>query len=67
MPEEEWTSSRPRTSRHSDCMQEVGEIYYVDHNGDFWDEVLDKKLDGEGARNTRLDEIEQLYAHGVSE
>ena len=43
------------------------EINHVDHNGEFWDEISHKKLDEEGVRNPRLDEIRQFYTHGVYE
>ena len=39
----------------------------MDHSGEFWDEVSQKKLDDKGVRSARLDEIKQLYAHGVYE
>ena len=39
----------------------------MDHNREFWDEVSHKKLDDAGARNARLEEIKQFYAHGVYE
>ena len=37
----------------------------MDHNGEFWDEVTHKKLDDEGVRSARLDEIKQLCVHRV--
>ena len=43
---------------HAGCV----EIEYMDHKGEFWDEVSHKKLDGEGVRNARLDEIKQITA-----
>ena len=44
-----------------------GEIYHMDQNGEFWNEVSHKKLDDTGLRKARLDEIKQCYAHGVYE
>lgn len=44
-----------------------GEMHYMDHSGELWDEVSHKKLDDAGVRNARLEAIEQFYAHGVYE
>ena len=46
------------------CRMHTGDggIHYMDHNGEFWDEVSHKKLDDEGVRNARPDEIKQFYS-----
>ena len=35
-------------------------VYYVDTEGQYWDEISNKKLDKEGVIAARLDEIQQV-------
>ena len=39
----------------------------MDHNGECSGEGSHKKADSEGVMNARLDEIKELYSHGVHE
>ena len=41
------------------------EIYYMDHQGNFWDEVSGNPLNSEEVIAARLDEIKQLHSHDV--
>ena len=41
------------------------QVYYVDSNGECWDEITNKKLNQEGVRKARLDEMKQIYQHNV--
>jgi len=41
------------------------EIYYMDHEGSFWDEVSGNRLNSEEVVAARLDEIKQLHSHHV--
>ena len=43
------------------------EIYYVDHQGNFWDEMSGKKLNSEEVIAARLDEIKHLHSYDVYE
>ena len=43
------------------------EIYYMDHNGDFWDEMSGKQLNSEEVIAARLDEIKHLHSYDVYE
>ena len=42
-------------------------VYYIDSEGQFWDEVSNKLLDKEGVIAARLDEIQQIRHHNVYE
>ena len=42
-------------------------VYYMDSEGEFWDEVSNKKLNKNGVIAARLDEIKQVHTHGVYE
>ena len=37
----------------------------MDSNGEYWDEITQKKLDQEGVRKARLDEMKQIHQHDV--
>ena len=41
------------------------EIYYLDHEGNFWDEVSGNQLNSDEVIKARLDEIKQLHQHDV--
>ena len=41
------------------------EIYYMDQNGDFWDDVSGARLNKKKIQEARLEEIKQLYKHKV--
>ena len=43
------------------------EIYYMDHNGDFWDEMSGKQLNSDEVIAARLDEIKHLHSYDVYE
>ena len=43
------------------------EIYHLDHEGQYWDEMSGKMLNQEEAIAARLDEIKQLHVHDVYE
>ena len=40
-------------------------VYYIDSEGQFWDEVSNTLLDREGVIAARLDEIQQIRNHNV--
>ena len=41
------------------------EIFYMDQNGDFWDDVSGARLNKQKIKEARLEEIKQLYKHRV--
>lgn len=41
------------------------EVYYMDHEGKFWEEVSGDQLSSEELIVARLDEIKQLHSHEV--
>ena len=38
---------------------------YADHLGQYWDEVSGDKLDEQGVRKAREEEMEEIYKHQV--
>ena len=40
-------------------------VYYVDSEGQYWDEISNKLLDREGVIAARLDKIQQIRNHDV--
>ena len=40
-------------------------VYYVDTDGQYWDEISNKKLEKDGVIAARLDEIQQIKNHNV--
>ena len=42
-------------------------FYYIDSEGQYWDEISNKLLDKEGVIAARLDEIQQIRHHNVYE
>ena len=38
-------------------------VYYIDSEGQYWDEISNKLLDREGVIAARLDEIQQIRNH----
>ena len=42
-------------------------IFYMDSDGEYYDEITNKKLNRNGVIATRLDEIKQVHSHGVYE
>ena len=42
-------------------------IYYMDSEGEFWDEISNKKLNKNGVIAARLIEIKRVHSHGVYE
>ena len=42
-------------------------IYYMDSQGEYWDEISNKKPNQNGVIAARLDEIRQVHSHGVYE
>ena len=45
--------------------EESMQVYYIDSNGNYWDEITQKQLDQEGVRRARLDEMRQIHQHKV--
>jgi hypothetical protein len=45
----------------------IGELYYVDSFGNYWDEFTNRRLDNEGVRKARLEELRQVHMHKVCE
>ena len=43
----------------------VGELYYVDSFGNYWDEITNRRLDNEEVRKARLEELRQVHMHKV--
>ena len=39
------------------------QVYYIEPNGDHWDEIRQKKPDQAGVRNARLEEMTQIHQH----
>lgn len=42
-------------------------VYYMDSEGEFWDEISKKKLNKNGVIAARLEEIKQVHPHGAYE
>ena len=43
------------------------EIYYLDHHGNFWDEMSGKQLNYDEVVAARLDEIKHIHSYDVYE
>ena len=43
----------------------IGELYYVDSFGNYWDEITNRRLDNEEVRKARLEELRQVHMHKV--
>ena len=43
----------------------IGELYYVDSFGNYWDEITNRRLDNEEVQKVRLEELRQVHMHKV--
>ena len=43
----------------------IGELYYVDSFGNYWDEITNRRLDNEEVCEARLEELRQVHMHKV--
>jgi len=62
------SQTRSKTGRlyiGGDGDNQWNEIYYMDSEGQFWDEISNKKLNANGVIADRLEEIKQVHSHRV--
>ena len=43
----------------------IGGVYYLDSQGNYWDEITNKRLNNDEVATARLEEIKQLLKHKV--